>query len=115
MTKPVDGKGHVFLIDSCLEDNAQCYLIPTDIFIKDVCAFFDIKTVTFESAIHQMSDADSKSNSSKKFMKLFENWTSITYDNMPCVLNADATICMSFTDWEQMYDGGESLDVDIDT
>jgi len=103
MTKSVEGKGQVFIIDSCLEDNAQCYLMPTKVFVKEVCEFFDLKKVTLESALRQLQNCNSKKNSSARFEKLFEKWTSITYYDMPCVLNADATICLSFTDWDQMH------------
>jgi len=103
MSQPLTrGRGFVYVIDACLEDFPIKYLVPTQAFIQNTCDVFELKEQTMNAAVAQMVDLDAPKNSSRLFEKLFQKWE--TYKlNDSAVLGADATVCLSLSDWDAVY------------
>jgi hypothetical protein len=107
----MNGRNHILLIDSTLEDVPGCYLVPTQRFTEDVVGTFDLKDdKTLAAALDQMAGrrkATWHKNCSKMFEGLFfKTWVDyqLNYDDLFYVTAPDAVVAKYFTDWDDMRD-----------
>ena len=101
---PIDAKGKVLIIDVLIQDNTECYVVPTEQFIKDVAEVFELKgdATTLQEALKYVSnDCDKTKASSDKFDELLSKWEGDIEVNMPRILSPEAVCIGCFSDWDR--------------